>query len=183
MRRSSILCAVLLAAVASPAVGQRSAAIGETVKIQVSGAGRAVTGVVKTWSATEVHLEGGSAGAVQVPVGSILSVRVRDGRRPGRGALTGGVVGGLTGALVGVAAMAGDGGFIDFGPEVIAPAALFMGGAGALIGLVVGSFVPNWVPASLPGAGGDESFAPKNGLSLTVGPGAASTWRIGVRLR
>lgn len=102
----------------------------------------------------------GQAADRSIPLATLERLELHAGRksRPVRGLLIGGAVGSGVGLAVGLLAMADDGGFIDFGPEILAPSAAIFGGVGAFTGLIIGS---------TPRDGWEE--VPLDGLAARVG--------------
>lgn len=119
---------------------------------------------------------------VSVAVGTIRSLQVSRGRKSaaGEGALNGGLTGAMTGVVLGLGLAAategcgpGGGYCPHFGPEVILPAAAVLGGAGALLGALIGwaGGTDRWEAVPLGGA--RLGVVPLRGQGIGVGASIA----------
>jgi len=118
----------------------QEAATGARVRLEVTGEARPITGTLAGQDGGNLLLIGTAGDTARIASTAIPSLEVSRGRRSNalRGAAVGALVGGISGAVLGVAAMSDDGGFLDFGAEMIpigmAGGALIGGTAGLLIG-------------------------------------------------
>ena len=80
----------------------------------------------------------------KIPVASVDRIDISRGKKSnvGKGAITGGLIGAGIGLVIGIGAAAEDGGFFDFGPEVVPAAVLAVGAYGAGIGALIGLIMP-----------------------------------------
>ncbi|UCF21029.1 MAG: hypothetical protein JSU87_06470 [Gemmatimonadota bacterium] len=79
-----------------------------------------------------------------IPLQSLTALEISRGKKSnvGKGALTGGLIGAGIGLVIGIGAASEDGGFIEFGPEVVPAAAVTVGACGAGIGALIGLLSP-----------------------------------------
>lgn len=180
------LCLVLVTCASiSVAVAQRVVGPGDTVRVHLLSEVARFDGVVLGVDGSQVRVRG-VADERTIERASVLGLRVLDGRRPatGRGAMIGLGLGAALGIVVGVVGAADDDSLIDFGPEIIPLAAAFMGGGGAIIGGLVGSFMTRdrWVPATMPVAPTGEGAGILSRLVPVIRPGAESSLLVGVRV-
>jgi len=180
-------CLVLVTGASiSVAVAQRVVVPGDTVRVHLVSEVARFDGVVVGVGDAGVRVRGVSVERT-IDAASVLGVRVLDGRRSatGRGAVIGLGLGAGLGAVAGVLALsAEDTGFFDYGAEIIPAAAAFMGGAGAIIGGLFGSFMTRgrWVPGTMPVAPTREGTGILSRLVPVIRPGAESSLLVGVRL-
>jgi len=136
---------------------------GAWVRIHTTGAAELLTGTIAYQTPSELGVLQAPDDTAVVSRAAISRVDVSGGRRSNalRGARLGALVGAGAGAALGMAVMAEDDGFFDFGAEAI-PAGMLGGGVlGGAVGLLFGAVISSerWIPATgsvavTPGAGG-----------------------------
>ncbi len=186
MSRLQIVLIAALHLAPTAAEAQRLIAPGDTVRVMVAGDNRFIDGSVTALPEGGIVLRRHDGSDAFYRTDAVLAIRVRHGTRPatGRGALLGALAGVGVGVWVGVAMM--QDGFINAGGEAIALAVPVFAGIGALVGVLVGSFVQlpdNYVRAAIPVPPVPAAPQGDGGSRLMVGMGAESTVLVGVRLR
>lgn len=179
-RFALLLLGTLLLAPATEAVAQEAPQLAPGSRIKVS-ARHTHIGTLLALNGTTLQLRRDALrDTVSIPLGTIRKLEVSTGRTSsvGRGALIGGAVGGGIGPILGVGAAAEDcpsDAFcvVDFGPEVIPIAVLTMGGAGALLGALIGAASPADRWEDVPLVGVKVGIAPLRGGGLGIGASVA----------
>ena len=145
----SFLALALLTAGTLPAQ-QLGLTEGTRVRIHTAGAAIPVTGTIAYRAPDGVAVLRAPSDTAYVPLAAITRVDVSTGRRSnaGRGAKVGGLIGVGLGALLGMAAMAEDDGYFDYGAEAIPTGMLGGGLLGVTAGVIIGALSSReqWTP-------------------------------------